>query len=77
MKTIKFLLSVAVVAAAFNCAAATVPYTRLTAPDAAAVRVLQQPLTAIWGDAPAGTDRTYAIHTHFAQVIEQNFARLQ
>lgn len=76
MKTIKFLLSVAVVTAVFNCAAATVPYTNLTAPDAAAVRVLQKPLTAIWGDAPAGTDRTYAIHTHFAQVIEQNFARL-
>ncbi len=76
MKTIKFLVSVAVVTAVFNCAAATVPYTNLTAPDAAAARVLQRPLTAIWGDAPVGTDRTYAIHTHFAQVIEQNFARL-
>jgi hypothetical protein len=75
-----FKLAALATLAAFACAAGaatTRPFTSTTAPDAAGRLVLAHPLQRIdQGILPGAQDPSPAIHANFAQIVEQNFARL-
>jgi hypothetical protein len=75
-----FKLAAIATLVAFSCAAGAAtapPLTGTTAPDAAGRLVLANPLLRIdQGSTPGVQDPRPAIHANFAQVVEQNFARL-
>jgi len=67
----------AILAFASAANAAPKPFTTATAPDEISRAVLAHPLKRIdQGSTAGGADAMRAIHQNFAQIVEQNFARL-
>lgn len=72
------LATIATLVAFASAAGATTagPFTSTTAPDDASRVVLTHPLMRIDQGTITGTQDPHAIHANFAQIVEQNFARL-